>query len=87
MLPKNDEVGILWEGCMFCDTKPATLVLPIGKDDDLMYIACNNHLTKAKLERLDYERHHDMIPNNKILDHSWLVEGGHRVPHSHNTDN
>jgi len=52
-----------------------------------MYIACNNHLTKAKLERLDYERHHDMIPNNKILDHSWLVEGGHRVPHSHNTDN
>jgi len=80
MDPKNDSVGILWEGCMVCGEIPATHVLPIGIREELMYVVCKDDLKKAKLERLDYERLHDMIPNNKIFDHSWLVEGGNRVP-------
>ena len=80
MDPKKDTVGILWEGCMFCENIPATLVLPIGILEELMYVVCNDHLTKAELERLDYERLHIMKPNDKILDHSWLVEGGRPDP-------
>ena len=80
MLPKNDEVGILWEGCMVCGDIPATHVLPIGIREELMYVVCKDDLEKANQERRHYERLHNMIPNNKILDHSLLVEGGNRVP-------